>query len=45
MPNTSQSSVQEAIAAIIEREQREKTVPPESIFQANRAEHLMIPIK
>ena len=36
MPNNSQSSVQEAIAAIIERQQREGTVPAEFIFQANR---------
>src|SRR5262245_2067577 len=37
MPNTSQSSVQAAIAEIIEREQREGTVPAESISEANRA--------
>jgi hypothetical protein len=36
MTNASQSSVQAAIAAIIEREQRERTVPPEFIFQRNQ---------
>jgi hypothetical protein len=37
MPNASQSSVQAAIAAIIERQQREGKVPPEDISQANQA--------
>jgi hypothetical protein len=36
MANPSESSVQAAIAAIIEREQREGTVPPEHIFQRSR---------
>jgi hypothetical protein len=36
MTNPSQSSVQAAIAEIIEREQREGTTPPEFIFQRNQ---------